>query len=398
MQRYRSVFCKAFVWMIAFFLLIQVHTEFCFAQEDPLNLYARSAVLMDGDSGRILYGKEADTELPMASTTKIMTCIVALEHADTQMVCEVSANAAGQPKVKLGMQTGEQYYLKDLLYSLMLESHNDTAVCIAENVAGSVEAFADLMNRKAKEIGCKNTYYITANGLDAENDDMTHHTTARELALVMRYCTSLSEKAEEFLEITEMKEWSFSDVEAKRSHYCANHNTLLSMMEGVISGKTGYTGKAGYCYVGAMKKDGKYLIVSLLACGWPNHKGYKWSDSKKLLRYGMENFTVYELEDTEIKTKPVQVKNGKKTVLNTRIEENRYVPKKILVHTEEKVKIHTEQKEKITAPVKYGTCVGNIRYSVGNFIAAEYGIIVSESCEKKDYMFCFAKGVEILLL
>ena len=114
--------------------------------EEELKLYARSAVLMDGSSGRILYGKETKEPLPMASTTKIMTCIVALEETKENMACTASEQAAHQPQVKLGMQTGETFYLKDLLYSLMLESHNDTAVCIAENVAGSVEDFAEKMN------------------------------------------------------------------------------------------------------------------------------------------------------------------------------------------------------------------------------------------------------------
>lgn len=125
---------------------------------EDLELYARSAVLMDGSSGRILYGKEPDQPMPMASTTKIMTCILALEEAGglegaKKTVCQVSGEAAAQPQVKLGMQEGENFYLSDLLYSLMLESHNDTAVCVAETIGGSLEAFAEKMNEKAREIG-----------------------------------------------------------------------------------------------------------------------------------------------------------------------------------------------------------------------------------------------------
>ena len=134
---------------VVFFLLTALCAGISAAEEDPLNLYARSAVLMDGDSGRILYGKKADVQMPMASTTKIMTCIVALEQADSETVCTVSGNASAQPQVKLGMKKDDQFYLKDLLYSLMLESHNDSAVCIAETIGGSVEGFAALMKRKA---------------------------------------------------------------------------------------------------------------------------------------------------------------------------------------------------------------------------------------------------------
>ena len=123
------------------------------APEELSFLHARSAVLMDADSGRVLFGKEADTARPMASTTKIMTCILALEEGDLQMECSVSENAASSPEVRLGVREGESYRMEDLLYSLMLESHNDSAVVIAENTAGSVERFAELMNRKAEELG-----------------------------------------------------------------------------------------------------------------------------------------------------------------------------------------------------------------------------------------------------
>ena len=152
-------------------------------------LHARYAVLLDGDSGRVLLEKDGDVKRPMASTTKIMTCILALEHMKSeQEIVTASAEAASQPKVRLGVREGQQFYLRDLLYSLMLESHNDSAVMIAEHIGGSVRGFASLMNKKAAEIGCEDTYYITPNGLDASDEQGTHSTTARELALVMRYC------------------------------------------------------------------------------------------------------------------------------------------------------------------------------------------------------------------
>ena len=163
---------------------------------ESLELYARSAVLMDGDSGRILFEKNGSDPRPMASTTKIMTCILALEASDPSRKITVSSQAASQPKVHLGMTEGQSFYLKDLLYSLMLESHNDAAVAIAEGIDGSVEAFAQRMNQKAEEIGCKNTYFISPNGLDAQDSQSNHHTTARELALILRYCIMVSPQRE----------------------------------------------------------------------------------------------------------------------------------------------------------------------------------------------------------
>ena len=138
---------------------------------ESLELYARSAVLMDGDSGRILFEKNGSDPRPMASTTKIMTCILALEASDPSRKITVSSQAASQPKVHLGMTEGQSFYLKDLLYSLMLESHNDSAVAIAECIAGNVDKFADMMNKKASQLGCNSTYFITPNGLDGQDEN-----------------------------------------------------------------------------------------------------------------------------------------------------------------------------------------------------------------------------------
>ena len=139
--------------------------------KQQLSLHSLSAVLMDADSGRILYGKDEHQVRPMASTTKIMTCILALELGNPEDFCEISEKAAGQPKVKLGAPAGSRIRLKDLLYSLMLESHNDSAVAIAEHISGSVEAFTEKMNRKAQDIGCVDTTFLTPNGLDAEKQN-----------------------------------------------------------------------------------------------------------------------------------------------------------------------------------------------------------------------------------
>ena len=156
--------------------------------DEPQNLYAQSAVLMDADSGRVLFGKEEETIRPMASTTKIMTCIIALEHMTDNEIVTASAYAASQPKVHLGIREGQQFYLRDILFSLMLESHNDSAVMVAEVIAGSVEAFVKMMNEKAEELGLTKTHFVTPNGLDGEDEGGVHATTAMELAKIMKYC------------------------------------------------------------------------------------------------------------------------------------------------------------------------------------------------------------------
>ncbi len=255
----RHIFCcyliSAFVIMAAFLCgsvgkTVQAEENSDFEE----TLYARAAVLMDAESGRILYGKNEKEVMPMASTTKIMTCILALENGNPDDLAKVSNYASKMPKVKLNVREGENYRLGDLLYSLMLESHNDSAVVIAEHISGSVEGFAELMNQKARDIGCYNTYFITPNGLDSAKGDKVHSTTAEDLARIMSYCITKSPRREEFLKITQTTNYSFTNksinengdmVNGNRSFSCNNHNAFLSMMEGALSGKTGFTGNAG---------------------------------------------------------------------------------------------------------------------------------------------------------
>ena len=135
------------------------------------------------------------------------------------------------------MVEGEQFYLEDLLYSLMLKSHNDTAVAIAEHIGGSVEGFAKMMNQKAQKLGCKDTHFVTPNGLDDKDEGGVHSTTARDLAMLMRYAI----QNETFRKITQTREYSFWDLDHKRQFQVSNANAFLDMMEGAISGKTGFT-------------------------------------------------------------------------------------------------------------------------------------------------------------
>lgn len=278
--------------------------------EGPEGLYSLSACLMDGNSGRLLYGKEALRPMPMASTTKIMTCILALETMalDTQII--ISKKAAAMPKVHLGAPAGTKFILQDLLYSLMLESHNDSAVAIAEQASGGVKEFAALMNKKAAEIGCEDTYFVTPNGLDGEDAGGIHHTTAADLAKILYYCISQSDKKELFLKITQAPSYTVQALEGRFSYQCSNHNAFLNMMDGALTGKTGFTNKAGYCYVGALKRGERTFIVALLASGWPNHKNYKWLDTRKLMNYALEHYAYREVFDEAPQLEKITVTDG----------------------------------------------------------------------------------------
>ena len=354
--------------------------------EEPAELYALSAVLMDGESGRVLYEKDGERPLANASTTKVLTCIVALENSPGDDYVLVSQNAASQPEVKLGLQKGEQYYLEDLLYSLMLKSHNDTEVAIAEHCGGSVEGFARMLNRKAKQIGCKNTYFITPNGLDAEDENGKHHTTAADLALIMRYAV----KNETFLHIAQTRDYTFSEITGKRTFSVHNANAFLDMRDGVLAGKTGYTSQAGYCYVCAWEKEGKTFIVSLLGCGWPNHKTYKWSDTEKLLDFGDYNYE-YETYWKEPQTGKILVTDGvedgqdigTKIYLRGKCNVTAYDrEKEVLLKKGETVTCKIEIPQKVSAPVLKGEKLGRIAYYLDGKLIDFYPVYAEKSVEK----------------
>ena len=371
------------------------------------SLYAKSAVLMDAESGRVLYGKNEAEQMAMASTTKIMTLLIALEQGDLEQIITVSDYAQSMPDVQLNMKAGEQYVLKDLLYSLMLESHNDSAVAIAEGVAGSIEQFAGRMNKKAKEIGCMNTCFITPNGLDAtatmtdtdgNEKAVFHSTTAEDLAKIMSYCLTKSPCKEQFLEITQTPTYTFSNCEGTRSFTCQNHNSFLYMMEGAISGKTGFTGKAGYCYVGALEKDNRTFVVALLACGWPNNKSYKWKDTRALMEYGLDNYRYEDFQTAMEEAEKSGVlpvtggqtkKIGETAFVNWEVkEEDSDVTEGMLLRKDEELSVVCNMETELSAPVKEGTKIGEITCLVGKETVRKSDIVITDSVKKIDFEWC----------
>ena len=360
-------------------------------------LHAGYAVLLDGDSGRVLLEKDGDVKRPMASTTKIMTCILALEHMKSeQEIVTASAEAASQPKVRLGVREGQQFYLRDLLYSLMLESHNDSAVMIAEHIGGSVRGFASLMNKKAAEIGCEDTYYITPNGLDASDEQGTHSTTARELALVMRYCLMESPKSQEFREITGAATQQFRDVEGRQSFSCTNHNAFLTMMNGAVSGKTGFTADAGYCYVGALQRDNRTFIVALLACGWPNHKTYKWQDTRALMEYGLKYYKKQRFDGNvglpQLSVADGIPENGALSGVSTvKLQIRDREEADILLREDEEPAYRTLLADTLKAAVKAGTDAGTVQLVLDNRVLAEWRVETAEGTAKRDYIWCLCQ-------
>lgn len=244
--------------------------------EEGPRLSAGAAVLVEANTGTILYARNEHESRPMASTTKIMTALVALETTPLNDVVTVSAEAVQVRGSNAGLRAGQQLTMRELLYALLLPSGNDAANVVAEHVGGTRDAFIDLMNAKAAHLGANRTRFANAHGLDAPN----HHASAHDLAVItataMRYPT--------FNEIVDSVEFSSSLGSTWR-----NTNRLLWAWDDVEGVKTGYTGGAGLCLVAAASRSGMRLITVVLA--GPN----RWQDSLDLLEYGFDEFHLITL-------------------------------------------------------------------------------------------------------
>jgi D-alanyl-D-alanine carboxypeptidase (penicillin-binding protein 5/6) len=254
-----------------------------FSPDDDLS--ARALLLMDAKTGKVLYQKNADVPLPPASTTKVLTAILTLESQKrSEDRLTVSKAATRVPASKLYLKPGQTVSIEDLLYGVLLASANDASVVLAEGIGGSVERFAEIMTKKAHDLGATNTRFSNPHGLTAAD----HYSTARDLALIFRYAM----KNPTFREIVHTKMSSVKSMSPgkksarTRRISVRNHNRLLWNYNGAIGGKTGYTFAAQKCYVGAVERDGVTLIVSLLG------SRDLWGDTKRLLEYGFDNYQV----------------------------------------------------------------------------------------------------------
>jgi D-alanyl-D-alanine carboxypeptidase (penicillin-binding protein 5/6) len=247
------------------------------------DLTARSALLIDANTGDVLYQKEPDLRLPPASTTKVLTAILTLESGrGLRQSLTVSKNATRVPASKLYLRPGQTLTIEDLLYGILLSSANDASVVLAEGIGGSVERFADMMTKRAHEIGAVNSHFANPHGLTAPD----HYSTARDLTTLFRYAM----RNLTFREIVQTKISSVSSTSRVKRKTVArrisvrNHNRLLWNFDGAVGGKTGYTFAAQKCFVGAVQRNGHTIIVSILG------SRDLWGDTTKLLEYGFDRY------------------------------------------------------------------------------------------------------------
>lgn len=351
-------------------LAVCVFGAFCFsvgaAADTAPQVTAKSAVLMNQDTGVILYAKDENTRRPMASTTKIMTALLTLEaaRANNRVVTITDAMVRVEGS-SMGLLPGNRLSLKSLAAGMLTVSGNDAANSAAVAISGSVSAFADRMNRRAKELGLKDTHFVTPSGLDNED----HYTTARDLAAL----AAAAMKNPDFAKIAGSRQYNIEFVSPDQTRRFTNHNKLLSMYSGCTGVKTGFTKKSGRCLVSAAERNGVRLVAVTLNA--PDD----WNDHEKLLDYGFSQQEACPIDDSGCSVS-VPVVGGTKESVTVRGSAGGSV---ILSKQQAAgLKRVVSMPKFLYAPVEAGRCVGTVRYTLEKKVLAETRLIAGESVPK----------------
>ena len=312
---------------------------------EALSVSARYACVIDAQTGKILYEKNAYETHSMASTTKIMTALLALEHATLDEMVTVSSNAAGTEGSSIYLTVGETLSMEDLLYGLMLESGNDAAIAIAEHIGGSVENFASMMTERAHSLGAKNTAFQNPNGLDADG----HYTTAYDLALITRAALANPK----FAKIVSTKKKNLPADSDSNARYFSNHNKLLSTYTGCIGVKTGFTKKTGRCLVSAATRNNVTAICVTLNA--PND----WNDHTLMLNHAFSTVSAQPLIVKDMILKSIPVKCGTSKTLEL-VAGDTFFLSSIAKDELNKVKLDYKLPSEVMAPIAAGTPLGQV--------------------------------------
>ncbi|WP_378955530.1 D-alanyl-D-alanine carboxypeptidase family protein [Pelosinus sp. sgz500959] len=361
-----------------FFMFISLMSaKIVFAAPTPPVIKAKSAILIDGITGKVLYSKNAEEKRYPASTTKIMSLIVALEHGNLDDIITASSHAANTEGSSLWLTEGEQLKLIDLLYGIMLISGNDATVAVAEHISGSVEKFAQLMTEKAQAIGAKDTHFTNSSGLP----DPNHVTTAHDLARITAY----GYKNPLFSEIvsTKHKVIPWAGKEFGRDLY--NEDRMLWLYEGGNGVKTGYTDLAGRCLVSGAKRNNIQLIAVVL------DSDTMWDDSIALLDFGFSQVKSENIVKQDDILKTIRVANGKSEVVKLVASSDLVVP----LFEEDKDEFSTviDAPNKVEAPVIKGQKLGVVRVLYQNKEIATVDLQADENSERKSFFHILADSI-----
>jgi serine-type D-Ala-D-Ala carboxypeptidase (penicillin-binding protein 5/6) len=339
---------------------------------------AKSAILIEATTGRVLYEKNAFEKLPMASTTKVMTAILAIENCRLDDIITVSRKASEVGESSIWLAEGEKLTMSDMLFGLMLASGNDAAVAIAEHVAGSVDAFAAMMNAKAKEIGAYNTNFSNPNGLPIDD----HYTTAYDLAIISAYAM----RNDFFRELvkTEYKTIPWEGHEYKR--VVKNKNKLLWQYEGGNGIKTGYTKAAGKCLSAAAERDGMQLISIVLSA--PD----MFNDCMKLMNYGFENYSSKLIQQAGEYIGDVNVKQGVEDNFQVYTQQDIYYPLTDEEFSKLEKRVYLEKE--LDAPILEGQKVGYVDIWLGTNQIYSVALAAPNCIGENSYQYNVGKILE----
>ena len=360
-------------------------------ESDPLGLASQGAVLMEMETGSVLYDKNMKERMYPASITKILTAILVLENCDdlskTTTASKYAVESITDGYTTAGIKEGESFTIEQLLEVMMLKSANEAATILAEYVSGSVEEFSKLMNDKAKEIGAVNSNFLNANGMHDEN----HYSTPYDMALIERYCM----QNKEFRRISALTSCTLPNTPLYDGEIRTFKNTHAFLLPDspnyykyAIAGKTGFTTPAKNCLVTCANKNGFELVAVILhAEGKVDGVSARYSDTKKLLDYGYENYDIVKVLEKGEVVEQVNIKteNGTKEKLNLVLDED------VVILTENNKKIDIKKGkvklDEITLPVDEGTVLGTVQYVINDEtfkenVVAERSISIKENVSK----------------
>ncbi len=329
---------------------------------EMISVSAKYAAVIELNSGRLICGKAENDTASMASTTKIMTALLLCELTELDREITVTAQMVNVEGSSMGLQAGDRVHYRDLLYGMLLASGNDAANAVAVSIAGNVEAFADIMNSRARQIGMVNTHFVTPSGLD----DDEHYSTAYDMALLAREAIENKDFADACTAKSARLE--YGNPPYKRT--ITNHNKLLKMYDGCIGIKTGFTKKSGRCLVSCAKRDNKTIIAVTLNA--PDD----WNDHKALLDYGFSQLETRELMPPDLSSVFV-VGSNKKTV-------KPYVSHQtvsLLSEDFDHIKTEISLTDITVAPINKGDLLGNVKWTLNGAAIAESPIFAGEQAQ-----------------
>lgn len=362
----RTVFVCLLCVMVLFVGLTQINVR----QANAMSTSAKAAAVIETTTKRKLFVLNEEQRLSMASTTKIMTAITAIERCrDLDEKFEISPKAVGVPGTSLYLRKGDVYSTRELLYALMLISGNDASVAIAEHVGGSTSEFVTMMNDTAKKIGVENTHFANTHGLDADG----HYTTAYDLAVITAYAL----ENDTFREIVSTKNTKITNGNGE-NRYLKNKNKLLSTLDGCIGVKTGFTDDAGRCLVSAIEKDGMRVVCVVLNCG------PMFEESALLLKEGVEKFKLYDLTSLYDYNQTISVNNGRTTTAKVGTYGKFLYP--LTEEEVENLRFTYSYPSVVDAPFKKDTEIGKVEIFLNNDLLFSEKIFTIEDIKPKSLL------------